>query len=104
VGKENQDIKSSRRSSNINKASKKTSINNEINKLLTICLPLSLSIPIYPYHITIMRFNIGMLVAFVATSQLAAAAPVPQWNGKNAEAAYVSKSPDSRDHKYRTLT
>ena len=64
----------------------------------------SLSIPIHPYHISVMRFHIGMLVAFVATSQLAATAPVPQWNGKNAEAAYVPKSHDSRDHKYRTLT
>ncbi|KIN08956.1 hypothetical protein OIDMADRAFT_23693 [Oidiodendron maius Zn] len=35
-----------------------------------------------------MKFNIGMLVALVATTQLAAAAPVPAWNGKNAEAAY----------------
>ena len=33
-----------------------------------------------------MKFSIGMLVAFVATSQLAASAPVPDWNGKNAEA------------------
>lgn len=36
-----------------------------------------------------MKVNIGMLVALVATTQLAAAAPVPAWNGKNAEAAYV---------------
>jgi hypothetical protein len=60
---------------------------------------LSFSIPLYIFYviIIIMKFNIGMLFALAATTHLAAAAPVPQWNGKNAEAAYVPKSHDSQD-------
>ena len=52
----------------------------------THILSLFLSLFIHILYIAIMKFSIGMLVAFVATSQLAASAPVPDWNGKNAEA------------------
>jgi hypothetical protein len=49
-----------------------------------------------------MKFNIGMLFALVATNRLAAAAPF-QWNGKDADAAYVPKSNDSQDQKYKII-
>jgi len=39
-----------------------------------------------------MRFNIAVLVALAATTQIATATPMPvKWNDKDMEAGYVSK-------------
>jgi hypothetical protein len=55
-------------------------------------LQFSTYILIYILQTIIMRFNIAMLFALAATTQLTTATPMPvKWNDKDMEAGYVSK-------------